>query len=103
IERFLAPHAADVSVSVIDPKGQRDYLEADGERVPLLCADNDLEVAPGQKSKRVCYLGTDNIKAGRRLGELVEKALPNGGTVAFFVGRIEPVNARERWQGTMQY
>jgi ribose transport system substrate-binding protein len=101
IEAARARGVAVISVSVIDATGQREYLDSVADSVPLLCVDNDL--APEPKPKRLCYLGTDNIKAGRSLGELVEKALPNGGTIAFFVGNIESANGRERWQGTLQY
>ena len=45
------------------------------------------------------YIGTDNVAAGRQAGELMKKALPNGGKVMLFVGTMDAANARERTQG----
>jgi ribose transport system substrate-binding protein len=45
------------------------------------------------------YIGTDNYDAGRLCGKLVKEAMPDGGSVYVFVGRIEPDNARRRRQG----
>jgi len=65
-------------------------------KVPLLAVDND---AP--KSKRRCYIGTDNYAAGRAAGQLVKEALPEGGVIAVFVGQTEALNARQRCQGVL--
>jgi ribose transport system substrate-binding protein len=43
----------------------------------------------------------DNYVAGRMCGELVKKALPDGGTVMLFVGRLEQLNAKLRRQGVI--
>jgi ribose transport system substrate-binding protein len=59
--------------------------------------DND---AP--KSKRKCYIGTDNVKAGRAVGKLIKEAMPKGATLALFVGLAEVDNARERIQGILE-
>ena len=45
------------------------------------------------------YIGTDNVAAGRQAGELMKKALPNGGKAMLFVGTMDAANARERTQG----
>jgi ribose transport system substrate-binding protein len=44
-------------------------------------------------------VGTDNYAAGRLCGELVKEALPDGGDVMIFVGRLGQLNARQRRQG----
>jgi ribose transport system substrate-binding protein len=85
-----------IAVSVIDPKNQTAYLNSIADKVKLLAVDND---AP--ESKRVCYIGTDNYNAGRAAGKQVKKALPNGGTIAIFVGQLEALNARQRRQGLL--
>ena len=43
----------------------------------------------------------DNYLAGRSCGKLVKEALPNGGSVALFIGRLEQDNARRRRQGVI--
>ena len=45
--------------------------------MPLITMDNDAD-----KTGRLCYIGIDNYEAGKAVGRLVKKALPNGGTVA---------------------
>jgi ribose transport system substrate-binding protein len=85
-----------ISVSVIDPKNQTAYLNEVAAKVPLLAVDND---APA--SNRLCYIGTNNYAAGRTVGQLVKEALPEGGTVALFVGQTEALNARQRCQGVL--
>jgi ribose transport system substrate-binding protein len=97
IDTLLPRGVKAISISVIDPENQTEFLDTVAAKVPLLAIDNDAE-----KSKRRCYIGTDNVKAGRAVGKLVKEALPNGGVVALFVGQIEPINARERVQGVLE-
>lgn len=86
-----------ISVSVKDPDNQTDHLDKIARRIPLLAVDNDAD-----KSQRRCYIGTDNVKAGRAVGKLVREAMPEGGVIALFVGQIEPLNARQRTQGVLE-
>ena len=45
------------------------------------------------------YIGMDNYKAGRMCGQLVKQALPEGGNVLVFIGRLEQDNSKYRRQG----
>jgi ribose transport system substrate-binding protein len=85
-----------IAISVNDPANQLQYLNRIAAKVPLITVDND---APD--SKRLCYIGTDNYEAGKAVGKLVKEAMPDGGTIAIFVGKIEPLNARQRRQGVL--
>lgn len=97
IDSLLVRGVQAVSVSVIDPVNEGRYLDLVAAKAKLIAVDND---APN--TDRLLYIGTNNYKAGRTLGKLVkEKVMPQGGTVAIFVGMIEPLNARERWQGAL--
>jgi ribose transport system substrate-binding protein len=96
INNLLNQDIKAIAVSVIDPKGQRERLKEIAARLPLLTQDND---APD--TGRLCYIGTNNYKAGRAVGQLVKEALPDGGTLAIFVGQTEPLNARQRRQGLL--
>jgi ribose transport system substrate-binding protein len=96
IESLVNRKIKAISVSVSDPKNQTAYLNEVAAKVPLLAVDND---APN--SNRLCYIGTDNYVAGRAAGKLVKEALPNGGTVALFVGLTESLNAHQRCQGVL--
>ena len=83
-----------LAVSVIDPAKEADFLDKVAADVPLLCVDND---APS--TKRLCYIGTDNLQAGQAAGRLVKEALPDGGKIAVFVGNVDSDNARLRRKG----
>jgi ribose transport system substrate-binding protein len=96
IEDLLTRKAQAIAISVNDPVNQRDFLDRIAERIPLITQDND---APD--SKRLCYIGTDNYRAGRDAGKLVKEAMPEGGRIAIFVGKPDPLNARERRQGVL--
>jgi len=83
-----------IAVSPIDPDNQLEVLNKAAAASNLITVDAD---AP--KAKRLMYLGMDNYQAGRMAGQLVKEAMPQGGSVAIFVGRIEQDNARLRRQG----
>lgn len=83
-----------IAVSPIDPDNQLEILNKAAAATKLITVDAD---AP--KANRLMYLGMDNYKAGRMAGQLVKEAMPDGGSVAIFVGRIEQDNARLRRQG----
>jgi ribose transport system substrate-binding protein len=83
-------------VSVIDPAGQTEDLTRIAKQVPLITMDNDAD-----KTGRLCYIGIDNYEAGKAVGRLVKKALPNGGTVAVFIGSTKSANGKSRTQGVL--
>jgi ribose transport system substrate-binding protein len=85
---------AGMAVSVINPEEQAQELKILAKKMKLITMDND---AAG--SDRICYIGTDNYAAGREVGRLVREAMPEGGTLAVFVGQTTPINARERFWG----
>ncbi len=96
IEDLLTQRVQAIAVSVLDPDNQIDFFNQIADRVPLITQDND---AP--KSKRKCYIGTDNYEAGKAVGKLVKEVMPEGGTIAIFVGLPDPLNARQRRGGVI--
>jgi ribose transport system substrate-binding protein len=62
--------------------------------VPLFTTDSD---APD--SNRIAYIGSSNVELGKDAGELMLKALPDGGQCMGFVGLPGADNARERVEG----
>ena len=97
-KRFLETNAANkidgVAISPIDPANQVGMINEACESMTVICQDSD---APA--SKRQFYLGTSNYMAGRAAGELIKEAIPEGGEVMLFVGKMEVLNAQERSQG----
>ena len=96
IEDLLTRGIDGIAVSPIDPANQTELLNTAAKRTKLITHDSD---APG--SDRLLYIGMDNYKAGRLCGDLVREAMPNGGTVMIFIGRLEQDNAKRRRQGTI--
>ena len=96
METLLAKSIDGIAVSPVDAENQTPFLNEVAENTILITNDSD---AP--KSKRLVFIGTNNYKAGRALGGLVKKALPDGGEVMLFVGRLEQLNARQRRQGVI--
>jgi ribose transport system substrate-binding protein len=96
IEDLLSQDVKAIAISVNDPKNQRDFLNEVADKVPLITQDND---APD--TRRRYYVGTNNYAAGEAAGKLVQEALPDGGTIAIFVGLPEAINGQERRQGLL--
>ncbi len=83
-----------IAISPVDPANMTPDLNKWADQIPLITSDSD---AP--QSKRLCYIGTDNIAAGRMAGGLIKAALPQGGKIVLFVGKRDAQNAKEREQG----
>ena len=100
IEDLMNTGLQGLAISPEDPGNFVGYFrrEVTG-KIPLIMADNDL---PDPKVRN-CYIGTHNYRAGRAAGALVKKAIPDGGKIVIFVGKIEPSNAVERRQGLLDY
>ncbi len=96
IEGLLARGIDGVAISPIDAKNQVAMINEVARRCPIITHDSD---APD--SQRLCFVGMDNYKAGRAAGRLVKEAIPNGGKVMLFVGRLEQLNAQQRRQGVI--
>jgi ribose transport system substrate-binding protein len=97
VEALMSRKIDGIAISPLNPQSLGMLLDQASEMFPVICQDSD---APN--SKRACYIGTDNVALGRRLGELMKQALPDGGKVALFVGQLDVANARERQQGVLE-
>ncbi len=94
VQNLLTRGVDGIAISPIDPDNQQSLLNEAAAKIPLITHDSD---AP--KTQRLCYVGMDNYKAGRLCGKLVKEALPEGGEVMIFVGRLGQLNAEQRRQG----
>lgn len=94
IDDLLAKGIEAIAVSPVDPANQTQMINDLAKQVLVITQDSD---AP--ESNRACYIGTDNVAAGRQAGELIKEALPNGGKIMVFVGKADARNAQERYQG----
>lgn len=94
IDDLLAKGIQGIAISPVDPANQTQMLNRAASQTLVVTQDSD---APN--SNRVCYIGTDNVEAGRQAGQLVKEALPNGGKIMVFVGVLDAANAQQRYQG----
>ena len=94
MDDLVTKGVAGIAVSPVDPANQTLDLNEVARQVLLVTHDSD---AP--TSNRACYVGTDNVAAGRQAGELLKKALPDGGKIMVFVGTLDAQNAKDRFAG----
>lgn len=96
IEDLLVRGVDGIAISPIDADNQNRQINEACEATHLITHDSD---APD--TDRLCYVGMDNYEAGRMVGELVKEALPDGGEVMLFIGRLGQENAKRRRQGVI--
>lgn len=96
LEDILVRGVDGVAVSPMDRDNMTSFLDEIAGKTHLITHDSD---APG--SKRRCFVGVDNYMCGRACGELLREALPDGGKVALFIGRMEQANSQARRQGVI--
>jgi ribose transport system substrate-binding protein len=94
VDDLLAKGVNGIAISPVDPANQSPMLNKAAAQAVVVTQDSD---APS--SNRLCYIGTDNVEAGRQAGRLVKEAIPQGGKIMVFVGTRDAQNARERFQG----
>ena len=97
VDDLLAKGVDGIAISPVDPDNQTQLINDVAKQTLVFTQDSD---APN--SDRACYVGTDNVAAGRQAGDLVKEALPQGGRIMVFVGKTDARNAQERLQGLRQ-
>lgn len=96
IQELIDQGYAAVAVSPVDSEKQAGDLRRFAGQIHLITLDSDSPL-----SNRLCFVGTDNYTAGRKAGELIKQAIPEGGRVAIAVGSIRKANGRDRRQGVI--
>jgi ribose transport system substrate-binding protein len=94
VDDLLAKGVNGIAISPVDPVNQVQMLNRAAQQSLVITQDSD---APN--SNRTCYIGTDNVAAGRQAGGLIKEALPQGGKIMIFVGTLDAANAQQRYQG----
>jgi ribose transport system substrate-binding protein len=94
LNELVAAGVDGIAISPIDAAKQAEFLKQIAAKTLLVCVDSD---AAG--SKRVCFVGTDNLAAGKQAADLLKAALPKGGKVVLLVGYPNAQNAIDRIQG----
>jgi ribose transport system substrate-binding protein len=95
IEDFVSKKVDGIAISPNDPTAIAPVIDKIlSQGIPVLTFDSD---AP--KSKRLCYIGTDNYKAGYAAGEEMIKVLGGKGKIAIMTGSLGAFNLNERIRG----
>jgi ribose transport system substrate-binding protein len=94
IEDLLVRGTDGIAVSPIDPENQVEIINKAASQTNLITHDSD---AP--QTDRLLYIGMDNFDAGLLCGRTLREAMPEGGKVMIFVGRMDQDNAKRRRQG----
>ena len=94
IDDLLTKGVNAIAISPADPVNQTALINDASKKALIFTQDSD---APD--SARLCYIGTDNIAAGRQAGQLIREAVPGGGKIMLFVGKLDAKNAQERIAG----
>jgi ribose transport system substrate-binding protein len=97
VDNLLTKGVMGIALSPVDPANQTQMINDMAQKVVVLTQDSD---APD--TNRMAYIGTDNLASGKQAGELIKKALPDGGKIVLFVGRKDAQNAKERYEGIQQ-
>lgn len=91
---------ADTVAMAISPSNAKliaQTLKVAAPTIPIMTIDADL--AAEDSALRMTYLGTDNYLMGKKIGEYIKKAKPDGGTVCSIQGNPGADNILRRAQG----
>jgi ribose transport system substrate-binding protein len=94
LNSLVAAGVDGIAVSPIDGESQTEFLNSLAAKTLLVCADSD-----AANSKRTCYIGTDNVAAGKQAAELLKAALPKGGKIILLASYPNAQNIKDRAQG----
>jgi ribose transport system substrate-binding protein len=94
IDDLMAKGVSGIAISPVDPTNQTQMINDLAKHILIITQDSD---APA--SNRACYVGTNNRAAGNQAGELIKQALPQGGKIMVFVGKMDAENAQARFKG----
>lgn len=96
VEDLISKGVDGVAISPISETNMNDSINSWAKKIKVVTHDSD---APA--SERTLFIGMDNYEAGKMAGRLVKEALPKGGKVALFIGRIDQMNSKARRQGVI--
>jgi ribose transport system substrate-binding protein len=97
IEDLQSKGVKAIAISPNDSANQAGFFKELNAKLPVIAVDNDI---PDLDARR-CYIGTDNISAGKAVGKLIKQTVPGGGKVMIFVGKLDSQNAQERRLGVV--
>lgn len=97
IETLVSKGYAGMAISPLNPDSMTRILDRATKHMLVICMDSD-----AADSQRLCYIGTDNVHLGRRMGDELKKLVPEGGEVAVLAGQMDVSNSQGRYQGVVE-
>jgi ribose transport system substrate-binding protein len=95
VRRFIKDRVDGIAVAATDAASLSPAIdEAVAAGIPVVCYDSD---AP--KSKRMAYVGVDDVEFGRAIIRQLAGEMPEGGTIAVLAGNQHSLNLKLRLQG----
>jgi ribose transport system substrate-binding protein len=91
------PNTAAMAISPSNAALIAQSIKNSGATIPIMTVDADL--AAEDSALRMTYLGTDNYLMGKRIGDYIKAAAPNGGTICTIEGNPGADNILRRAQG----
>jgi ribose transport system substrate-binding protein len=91
------PDTAAMAISPSNAPLIAQTIKSANPSIPIMTVDADL--AKEDAALRKTYLGTDNYLMGKKIGEYIKKAKPNGGTICTIEGNPAADNILRRAQG----
>ena len=96
-DMLAKPTTAAMAISPSNAQLIAQTIKSANPTIPIMTVDADL--AKEDAALRKTYLGTDNYLMGKKIGEYVKKAIPNGGKVCTIEGNPAADNILRRAQG----
>ena len=97
-ESILATNPSGIAISANDPASVRELIaKAVAMGIPVIAWDG-----PIPDSDVFGYIGTDNVAAGRSLGETIAAGLGGKGKIAVVIGSLSAVNLNQRLEGVKE-
>jgi ribose transport system substrate-binding protein len=96
-DMLAKPTTAAMAISPSNAQLIAQTLKSANPTIPVMTVDADL--AKEDSALRKTYLGTDNYLMGKKIGEYIKKAVPNGGKICTIEGNPAADNILRRAQG----
>lgn len=98
LEKAIAARVDGIIVQGLNEENFTPVIDKAVKRgIPVITIDTD---APG--SQRLAYVGTDNMAAGERLGQLVVETTGGSGKIGVIIGSDQSANQLQRLDGLRQ-
>ena len=96
-DMLAKPTTAAMAISPSNAQLIAQTIKSANPTIPVMTVDADL--AKEDSALRKTYLGTDNYLMGKKIGEYIKKAIPNGGKICTIEGNPAADNILRRAQG----